>query len=215
LRFTITKSNYQQLDELFKLIEQEEIPRICFYHLVYSGRGKNIKSAELSSVQKKQVIDQIIAWTKYFINHDNPKEILTVDNHADGPYLYLKLKDQFPSQAAYVYQQLLLSGGNRSGSAIANIDHQGNVYADQFSRFIVLGNIRDKNFAEIWTDQDNNFLNKLRHRQQYLQGKCENCNFLAVCNGNLRARAYAAGDLWGEDPGCYLSEAEIKTKIFN
>lgn len=215
LRFTITKANYQQLDELFRLIEQEKIPRICFYHLVYSGRGKNIKSAELSSVQKKQVIDQIIAWTKYFINYDKPKEILTVDNHADGPYLYLKLKDQFPSQAAYVYQQLLLSGGNRSGSAIANIDHQGNVYADQFSRFILLGNIKDKNFAEIWTDQDNNFLNKLRHRQQYLQGKCENCNFLAVCNGNLRARAYAAGDLWGEDPGCYLSEAEIKTKIFN
>lgn len=210
LRFTINQENYQQIDDLFHLIEREEIPRICFYHLVYSGRGENIKEAELSDSDKKETIDKIIEWTKYFINQDKPKEILTVDNHTDGAYLYLKTKAKDPERAEYIYSQLLKSGGNRSGSAIANIDHKGDVYADQFSRFETLGNITERNFSEIWTDSDNEFLNKMRNRKEYIKGKCARCKFLDICNGNLRARAYAAGDLWGADPGCYLSESEIK-----
>ena len=84
LRFTINQDNYQQIDELFQLIEKENIPRICFYHLVYSGRGENIKEAELNDQDKKRTIDKIIDWTQYFIDQEDPREILTVDNHADG-----------------------------------------------------------------------------------------------------------------------------------
>jgi radical SAM protein with 4Fe4S-binding SPASM domain len=213
LRFTINQENYQEIDELFELIEKENIPRICFYHLVYSGRGENIKEAELSDQNKKNTIDKIINWTQYFIDQGKPKEILTVDNHTDGAYLYLKVKKNYPKRAKYIYNQLLKSGGNRSGSAIANIDHQGNVFADQFSRFITLGNIRENSFSEIWKNPKNNFLNKMRNRKKYLKGRCAVCNFLGICNGNLRARAYAAGDLWGVDPGCYLSKEETKQNI--
>lgn len=209
LRFTINQANYQQLDQLFELIERENIPRVCFYHLVYSGRGENIKEAELSDPEKRGVIDKIIDWSQYFIDKGQPREILTVDNHSDGVYLYLKKKEKNPRQAEYIYSQLLKSGGNRSGTAIANIDHQGDVYADQFSRFIKLGNIKERNFAEIWSDNENEFLNKLRHRKEFLRGKCAECKYLEICNGNLRARAYAAGDLWGPDPGCYLKKSEI------
>lgn len=208
LRFTINQENYHELDELFRLIEKENIPRICFYHLVYSGRGENIKEAELSDSDKKRTIEKIIKWSQYFIDQNEPKEILTVDNHADGAYLYLKTKENDPERAEYIYTQLLKSGGNRSGSAIADIDHKGDVYADQFSRFITLGNIRKNSFSDIWKDQDNEFLNKMRNRKEFLKGRCSDCNFLDICNGNLRARAYAVGDLWGADPGCYLSKKE-------
>ncbi|TDO93926.1 radical SAM protein with 4Fe4S-binding SPASM domain [Halanaerobium saccharolyticum] len=208
LRFTINQENYQQIDELFQLIEAEKIPRICFYHLVYSGRGENIKEAELSDQDKKMTVDKIINWAQYFIDQGEPREILTVDNHADGAYLYLKTEENDPEQAEYIYSQLLKSGGNRSGSAIANIDHKGDVFVDQFSRFRTLGNIRENSFSEIWKDQQNEFLNKMRNRKKYLKGRCADCRFLEICNGNLRARAYAAGDLWGADPGCYLNEQE-------
>lgn len=211
LRFTINKENYQELDQLFELIDKEDIPRICFYHLVYSGRGEKIKEAELTNQQKKDTIDKIINWSKYFIDKNKPKEILTVDNHSDGVYLYLKTMEKDPKRAEYIYSQLLKSGGNRSGTAIANIDHQGNVYIDQFSRFIKLGNIKIRDFGEIWTDSENEFLHKIRNRKKYLKGKCASCKFLEICNGNLRARAYAAGDLWEADPGCYLEESEIRS----
>ncbi len=208
LRFTINQENYREIDELFQLIEAENIPRICFYHLVYSGRGENIKEAELSDQNKKEIIDKIISWSQYFIEQGEPREILTVDNHADGAYLYLKTKADDPERAEYIYAQLLKSGGNRSGSAIANIDHKGDVFVDQFSRFITLGNVRENEFSEIWTNEDNEFLNKMRNRKEYLKGRCADCRFLEICNGNLRARAHAAGDLWGADPGCYLSKEE-------
>ena len=40
LRFTINKNNYKELDEIFRLIREEKIPRVCFYHLVYSNMYK-------------------------------------------------------------------------------------------------------------------------------------------------------------------------------
>jgi len=39
LRFTINKHNFKDINGIFDLIEKEKIPRACFYHLVYAGRG--------------------------------------------------------------------------------------------------------------------------------------------------------------------------------
>ena len=42
-------------------------------------------------------------------------EILTVDNHADGPYLYLKMKEENPERAKEVFELLEMNEGNSSG----------------------------------------------------------------------------------------------------
>ncbi len=43
-----------------------------------------------------------------------------------------------------------------------------------------------------------------------MKGRCADCRFLAMCNGNTRVRAQQlTGDPWQEDPGCYLDNAEI------
>ena len=210
LRFTINKFNYQEIDNIFRLIEQENIPRVCFYHLVYSGRGEVLKDYGLDDQTKREVMDKIINWTRYFIKQGNPKEILTVDNHADGVYLYLKMIKNESKRADKIYQLLQLSGGNRSGIAIANIDHKGEVHPDQFTSDINLGNIRDSNFSEIWKNNDSPFLQKLRERKKHLKGRCRECRFLDLCNGNFRARAHSVtGDFWASDPGCYLTDEEI------
>ena len=47
LRFTITKDNAGEIPGIFDLLEQENIPRICFYHLVYTGRGSELKDSDL------------------------------------------------------------------------------------------------------------------------------------------------------------------------
>ncbi|MFW5998543.1 MAG: radical SAM protein [Halanaerobiaceae bacterium] len=211
LRFTINQANYKELDSVFQLVENENIPRICFYHLVYSGRGKNLQEFDLSSGEKKKVIDKIIYWAKRCIEKGNPKEILTVDNHTDGVYLYLKKLKEDPEQAQLIYDKLVLSGGNRSGIAIASIDNKGEVHPDQFTQNINLGNIRNRSFADIWTDSSCEILNKFRNRKKWIQGKCSRCKFMDICNGNLRARAYAVtGDIWAADPACYLENEEIK-----
>ena len=48
LRFTINKKNVRDIPAIFDLLEKEKIPRVCFYHLVYAGRGSKLVEQELS-----------------------------------------------------------------------------------------------------------------------------------------------------------------------
>jgi radical SAM protein with 4Fe4S-binding SPASM domain len=53
LRFTINKHNYQEIPAIFDLIESHDIPRVCFYHLVYAGRGSRLVEAALSHAETR------------------------------------------------------------------------------------------------------------------------------------------------------------------
>jgi radical SAM protein with 4Fe4S-binding SPASM domain len=133
-----------------------------------------------------------------------------VDNHADGVYLYLKLKETDPERAARVLELLRLNGGNRTGIAIGAVDWCGNVHPDQFTQNHTFGNVREKKFGDIWTDTSHSILAGLKNRKPLLKGRCAACKWLDVCNGNFRARAEAVtGDFWESDPACYLTDEEI------
>jgi putative heme d1 biosynthesis radical SAM protein NirJ1 len=211
LRFTINRHNYFQLPDIFKLIEEEDIPRVCFYHLVYSGRGSKMRDEDVSHAETRRALDLIINKTLDFHRRGLDKEILTVDNHADGVYIYLALKRSNPERAERVRQLLQMNGGNRSGVAIGAVDWSGNVYPDQFTRNHILGNVRERNFADIWRDTKNPVMRGLKDRKRLLKGRCATCCWLDMCNGNFRARAEAVhGDFWAPDPACYLTDDEIR-----
>ncbi|MDN5347790.1 MAG: Fe-coproporphyrin synthase [Clostridia bacterium] len=213
LRLTLTRYNLQQLSDIFYLIEEERIPRVCFYHLVYSGRGAELREADLTTEETRAAVDTIIDYTERLSAKGRPVEVLTVDNHADGPYIYLYLKKRKPEQAAVALELLKLNGGNRSGIAIGEVDWEGNVHPDQFTLNHTLGNVRQRPFGEIWEDTSNPILAGLRDRRPLLKGRCRDCAWLEICNGNCRARAEAVtGDFWESDPACYLTEREIKIK---
>jgi putative heme d1 biosynthesis radical SAM protein NirJ1 len=209
LRFTISKHTYESLNEIFDLIEQEKIPRVCFYHLVYSGRGIELKDADVTLEESRNALDLIIAKTFELERKGIKTEILTVDNHADGVYLYLWALKHMPDRADSILTLLRNNGGNRSGVAFGNVDWEGNVHPDQFTRDIILGNIRDRKFSEIWTDPSQPVLAGLRERKKLLEGRCSQCRWLELCNGNFRARATVLGSFWASDPACYLTDEEI------
>ena len=51
----------------------------------------------------------------------------------------------------------------------------------------------------------------LKQKPRPVTGRCSTCNGLAICGGNTRVRALqTTGDLWAEDPGCYLTDEEIQ-----
>lgn len=209
---TLTKDNVDQVDAIFDLLEEQEIPRICFYHLVYSGRGAEIAAYDLESEQRRQVVDLIIDRTAELHRKGKLVEVLTVDNHCDGPYLYMRMKREGNPRAEDVLQLLRMNGGNSTGHGIGCVSWDGTVYPDQFWRDKPVGNVREKSFGEIWGNPEpGSLLHQLREKAQHVTGRCQNCCFLDVCGGNFRARAEAAtGDLWGVDPACYLSEQEIR-----
>jgi 12,18-didecarboxysiroheme deacetylase len=210
LRFTINKRNAQEVPHLFNLIEQLEVPRICFYHLVYSGRGSDLMKEDLNHAETRQVVDLIMDRTRALFDKGLPKEVLTVDNHADGPYVYYRMLKEDPARAAEVLELLKMNEGNSSGRGIGCISWDGQVHADQFMRHITFGNVLERPFSEIWTDPKIELLHKLKDKRPHVKGRCATCRFLNVCGGNFRARAEAVyDDFWAQDPACYLTDEEI------
>ena len=210
LRFTINKINVGEIPDLFKLIEEYDIPRICFYHLVYAGRGSKLVEEDLSHEESRRAVDLIMDFTKKLHDQGKPKEVLTVDNHADGPYIYLRLKKENPERAKEVLELLKMNEGNNSGRGIGCISWDGEVHADQFWRHYSFGNVKDRPFSEIWTDTSDPLMNKLKEKKKYAKGKCGTCRWLDICAGNFRVRSEAVtGDVWAPDPACYLTDEEI------
>ncbi|MFC2048030.1 radical SAM protein [Chloroflexota bacterium] len=213
LRFTITRFNYQEIPAMFSLAEQEGIDRLCFYHLAYSGRGSKLIQEDIDQTQTRQVVDTICQLTEDLHNRGLPKEVLTVANHADGVYLYLKLKQRNPERAQLVYDLLQRNGGNNSGVKIGAVDPAGNVHPDQFWWHYSAGNVLERKFGDIWKDTSDSLMRGLKDRKNLLKGQCGSCHYLDICNGNLRERAEAVyGDVWAEDPACYLTDEEIGMK---
>ena len=210
VRFTMNRKNFSDIPDIFDLIEEENIPRACFYHLVYSGRDSKLIDEDLSHEEARKVIDTIMDRTRDLFERGKPKEILTVDNHADGPYLYLRTQREDPERAKEVLSLLRVNEGNSSGIGIGCVSWDGEVYADQFWRGLPFGNVRKRPFSEIWLDTSNELMLKLKDKKKYVKGRCAICRWLDICGGNFRARAEAVtGDIWAPDPACYLTEKEI------
>lgn len=214
LRLTLTRHTVRDLDAIFDLIEREQVNRACFYHLVPSGRGRQIAGDQLDPAEARAAVMRIFERARDFHRRGLDKEILTVDNHTDGALLYLDaLAADGPERAAEVLALLRRNGGNSSGARLAHVDNLGNVHPDQFWWRRTLGNVRRRPFGEIWADGSIPMIRDLRNRRPLLGGRCGRCRFLDICNGNFRARAEAAtGDPWAEDPGCYLTDDEIEAR---
>jgi len=212
LRFTITRRNASEVDDIFSLLRDENVPRACFYHLVYAGRASALMTEDLDHDETRRIVDKIIDRTAELHAHGRPAEVLTVDNHADGPYLYLRMLREGSPRAEDVLRLLKMNRGNSSGSGIGCVSWDGSVHADQFWRHVSFGNVRERPFSEIWTDVSNPLMAQLKDKRPHLKGRCAVCRFLDICGGNFRARAEAAtGDLWAPDPACYLTDDEIRT----
>jgi len=210
LRFTMNKKNVEDIPGIFQLLRDEDIPRACFYHLVYTGRGSKIIDEDLTKEETRKTVDLLMDLTRELYDDGLKKEILTVDNHADGVYLYLRLREEDPERAEDVLSLLKMNGGNSTGNGIGCVSWDGEVYADQFWRHETFGNVKNRPFSEIWTDLSNPLMAKLKDKKPHVKGRCAKCQYLDLCGGNFRVRAEAVtGDLWAEDPACFLTDEEI------
>ena len=215
LRFTINNRNYREIPKIFDLMEERQINRICLYHLVYAGRGTELMKEDLNHEQTRQTVRYIMTRTQRMFDKGLNPEVLTVDNHADGPFVWMELLKENPQRAQNALQLMQWNQGNSSGNGICSISWDGEVYADQFWRHYSFGNIKDRPFSEIWSDvsrqtPESELMYRLKDKRPFVKGRCKFCNFLSICGGNFRVRAEAAtGDLWKPDPACYLSDEEI------
>ncbi len=209
VRLTVNRHNVDDLPAVLDIVEQEAIPRFCMYHLVYAGRGRELIESDISHQQSREVaqtlVDKALDWGKREVN----TEILTTDNHADGIFLKNYIHRELPDREGEVDALLCMHGGCSAGTKMANVDPRGNVHPCQFWGHYTLGNIRQRKFSDIWLDEHEPLLQKLRCKQDYVEGRCGSCRHKTVCGGcRIRAEA-VSGNLWAEDPACYLTQNEI------
>jgi radical SAM protein with 4Fe4S-binding SPASM domain len=210
LRFTITKANSEQIPVVFELAASTNVRRICFYHLIRTGRAKQLDEQLLTPEQTRQVLDTIIKKTDESVRRTLVDEVLTVGNHADGPYLLLKMTREKNQRYEKARELLLANGGNKIGEKIASVSWNGNVYPDQFWWNYSLGNVKDKTFKEIWGNSNEPVLNKLRKKSRFADKRCLRCKWFDLCKGNFRFLGpQSNAEYWLNEPACYLTDEEI------
>jgi radical SAM protein with 4Fe4S-binding SPASM domain len=211
LRFTITKANCGQIPAVFEIAAAAGVRRICFYHLIRSGRAENLDGQAPSVEQTREVLDTIVQKTVDFTARGLVDEVLTVDNHADGPYLLMKMKSESSPRYDEARRLLLANGGNKVGEKIACVGWNGEVYPDQFWRNYSPGNIRDRSLRQIWENAGDPALSRLRNKEQHRAPKCRLCNWFDLCKGNYRFLGGDPGENnWLNEPACYLTDEEIR-----
>ena len=211
LRFTITKQNAEHIDSIFEIADGLGVRRICFYHLIRTGRAAETQNQMPSARQTRLAMDVIIEKTDKSVANDLVDEVLTVGNHADGPYLLNMMNRRNHPLMTHAFNFLMAAGGNRTAQNIACINWDGRVFPDQFFRNYSLGSVTKESFSAIWEDHDDPVLHILRNKSEFRDPRCKLCKWFDLCRGNFR---FLGDDCkienWQNEPLCYLTDSEIK-----
>lgn len=209
MRFTLTRDNAADLPALLTLMEREAIDKFYLSHLNYAGRGNKNRDSAVHRMTR-EAMDLLFETAWRDVHRGRNTEFVTGNNDADGVYLLHWVADRYPERLGVIRERLDRWGGNATGVNIANIDNLGNVHPDTMWWQHDLGNVRERPFSAIWQDRSDPLMAGLNQRPRPVTGRCATCSYLGICNGNTRVRAYqTSGDWWAEDPGCYLTDAEI------
>ena len=210
LRFTLTQDNAEELPNLLALMEEHDVDKFYLSHLNYAGRGDRNRASDAHLNMTREAMNTLFDTALQAVREGKHREFVTGNNDADGVYLLHWVREHFPEQAEHIEQKLLNWGGNSSGVNVANIDNLGNVHPDTMWWNYTLGNVRERKFGDIWDDTSDPIMAGLKQHPRPVKGRCGECDYLAICNGNTRVRArQLTGDPWDEDPACYLRDEEI------
>jgi heme d1 biosynthesis radical SAM protein NirJ len=210
LRFTMTQENAAELPALLALMREHAVDKFYLSHLNYAGRGYRHRKHDAAHRTTRWAMDVLFETAWQDASDGGGREFVTGNNDADAVYLLHWVRARMPEREPHLRAKLREWGGNSSGVNIANIDNVGEVHPDTFWWHYSLGNVRERPFSAIWTDVSDPLMAGLKSRPRPVGGRCGRCGFLDVCGGNTRVRAHqTSGDYWAEDPGCYLSDAEI------
>jgi heme d1 biosynthesis radical SAM protein NirJ len=210
VRFTMTEDNAAELPAMLDLVEREGFPKFYLSHLVYAGRGNKNRQDDAGWETTRRAMDLVIGRAWDWARQGREFEIVTGNNDADAVYLLHWAEREASDSVAHLRAKLAQWGGNSSGVNIANIDNLGNVHPDTMWWHYALGNVKERPFSELWRDVSDPIMAGLKAKPRAIGGRCGACAFFDVCGGNTRVRAMRiTGDPWAEDPGCYLTDAEI------
>ncbi len=209
IRFTITKETKDSFYQMFDLVEELGANKLYISHLVYSGRGLDNLNIDISKEERRIYVEHIIDKAFEYYKDGKDIDLVTGNMEMDSVLLLKRFEKEYPDFVDSLTKKLKSWGGNSAGNRLGNMDWEGNVKPDPFFPEYI-GNYLETSFEDVWAGKSSDIVGKLRQSPRDISGKCSQCKYIDICNGGSRSRAYAIhGDLWAEDPSCYLTNEEI------
>ncbi len=209
IRFTLTKETKDSFYAMFDLVEELGANKLYISHLVYSGRGLDNLKIDITKEERREYVEFIIDKAFEYYNEGKDIDLVTGNMEMDSVLLLKRFEHEYPDFVDSLTKKLKAWGGNSAGNRLGNMDWEGNVKPDPFFPEYI-GNYLETSFEDVWAGKSSDIVAKLRKSPRDISGKCSTCKYIDICNGGSRSRAYAIhGDLWAEDPSCYLTNKEI------
>jgi len=187
---TLTKRNFDDLDELIELLVEKNISFWNIFFLVPTAR---IQVGELLTADQHEAAFAKLHQASKRVNFD----IRTTEGQHYLRFVAQQTTKRAAMPAKAAGKELCDSKG------LVFVSHTGEVYPSGFLP-LPAGNILWEPLAEIY--QYSPVFRSLRDSSQ-LKGKCGRCDFKDVCGGS-RARAYAmTNDPLAEEPRCAYAPA--------
>lgn len=206
LHFVVHKMNYRDAFDVLELGEKLKATRITVSRLVLEGRGNVLEMLSPSELKDLWVHLSQKCLDSY------PKGMFLTRGRCDLWHLvdiastFYSLKWGAQEGMIPAYAQV----GQRCPAGIngLTVDADGTVYPCRRLP-IPVGNITQDTFFKIWYVPK--ILWKLRYRERYMKGKCQDCPFLTdeelrgLCNGGSPCISYSVcGDCFMPDSQCWF-----------
>lgn len=128
-----------------------------------------------------------------------------------GDRIYLQIDGLFPwlfdPEPPHASRSGTCGPGCSAGVSQVVVSYDGTVYPCPYMRDESAGNVRQATLRDIWMNEE--FFGPLRlFDHNKVGGKCRDCAYHPIhCTGGCRGAALAAhGNLYAEDPNCWLGE---------
>ncbi|MFZ5807479.1 MAG: TIGR04053 family radical SAM/SPASM domain-containing protein [Verrucomicrobiota bacterium] len=191
---TVSKHNFQKLDEFRKLLDTLQPDVWSVFLLIPTGRGKqeiSLNGEEMENLFLKLFeISKNISYKIKTTEGQHYRRILFQQRGQVTTHTKRVRVDQTPSAI-------------NDGKGFVFVSHTGEICPSGFLP-IVAGNIRREELIDVYRNHP--VFQQLRS-PHLLKGKCGACEFNSLCGGS-RARAYAfTGDYLAQEPCCIYNSA--------
>ena len=186
---TLHKQNFEELPEIIDLAKKLGSYAVEIFEFVEVGRGAQNKQYSLSGEQRREAVG-------YLIERQLKEEELFFRLIA-LPQYWIEAERRIEDEEGLLkFVRTCCAAGIRYGTIL----YDGTIFPCMLLP-IPLGNVREVSFSEVW--RKNPLLEKLRDAEN-LKGKCSRCKYREICRG-ARCKALAkTGDLFAEDPDCWI-----------
>jgi len=185
-------SNINEIRDMYTLLESLQVNGWYIYDFVPAGRGKELQQEVLSPEQRERLFE--------YIQDIAPSSTMTLK-----PYPYLITINSAGGRETHFYKKYgrltEFFKGCLSGRWVCHISSNGDVHPCHLLPH-VLGNLTQKNFEDIWFNNNTPVLKELRDRS-LLKGPCRGCSYRDVCGG-CRAQAFWKTGDYLEGDSCWV-----------